>query len=55
VHLGDLIVGDADGVVCVPASRTGEVRTLSREQDDSEIGYIERLRGGTTLDIYRLP
>jgi 4-hydroxy-4-methyl-2-oxoglutarate aldolase len=56
VHLGDFIVGDADGVVCIPASRTEEVRTLSRERDDSETGYIERLRGGeTTLDIYRLP
>lgn len=56
VALGDLIVADADGVVCIPAARADEVRRLSRERDQAEVGYINRLRAGeSTIDIYRLP
>lgn len=56
VGLGDLVVADADGVVCVPAARAGEVRAASRARDAAEAGYIDRLRAGeTTLAIYRLP
>jgi 4-hydroxy-4-methyl-2-oxoglutarate aldolase len=53
VSLGDLVVGDADGVVAVPAARAGDVRAASAERDAAEIGYIERLRAGkSTLAVY---
>jgi 4-hydroxy-4-methyl-2-oxoglutarate aldolase len=55
VRLGDLVVADADGVVCIPASEAEDVRRRSGERDDAEVGYIERLRAGdTTTAIYRL-
>lgn len=53
---GDLIVADADGVVCIPKARIDEVRKRSAEREAAEAGYIERLRAGeSTIDIYRLP
>ncbi|MGW4830293.1 RraA family protein [Amycolatopsis japonica] len=56
IRPGDLIVGDADGVVCVPADRAEEVRAAARHRDEAEVGYIQKLRdGGRTLDIYQLP
>ena len=56
VARGDLIVGDADGVVAIPAARGEEVRTLSAQREQAEAGYIERLRAGeSTRAIYRLP
>lgn len=56
VRPGDLVVADADGVVCIPADRAGEVRAASAERDEAEAGYIDRLAAGeTTLAIYGLP
>jgi 4-hydroxy-4-methyl-2-oxoglutarate aldolase len=58
VHIsrGDLVVGDADGVVVIPAGRADEVSRLSAAREEAEAGYTERLRAGdTTLSIYRLP
>lgn len=56
VARGDLVVGDADGVVVIPAERADDIRVLSAERERAETGYIERLRAGdTTLGIYRLP
>lgn len=56
IRLGDLVVADADGVVCIPAQRAEEVRAASRVRDDAEAGYIDRLQAGeTTLSIYGLP
>lgn len=50
---GDLIVGDGDGVVAIPADRVEEVLDKSRARLDQEAGIMERLRQGeTTLDIY---
>lgn len=55
VSLGDLVVGDADGLVCIPASRADDVRAASEERDAAEAAYIERLRAGeTTLAVYGL-
>jgi 4-hydroxy-4-methyl-2-oxoglutarate aldolase len=56
VHRGDLIVGDADGVVAIPADRAADVldRAEARERDERLI--FERLRAGeTTLSVYGLP
>jgi len=53
---GDLIVGDADGVVCLPADRVDEVLAASQARLDKEADVIKRLRAGeTSLDIYGLP
>jgi 4-hydroxy-4-methyl-2-oxoglutarate aldolase len=56
IGLGDLVVADADGVVCVPARRIAEVLQASIDRDEAEAGYIARLRAGeTTIDLYELP
>lgn len=56
VRLGDLIVADADGVVCIPAERAKEVHEASVARDAAEVGYIARLRAGEqTIAIYGLP
>lgn len=56
VHLGDLVVADADGVCVLPAARVEEVRARSAQREADEARYIERLRAGeTTMDLYRLP
>jgi 4-hydroxy-4-methyl-2-oxoglutarate aldolase len=56
VRRGDLIVGDADGVVCIPAAEAADVRRRSAEREEAEAGYIARLRDGeTTPEIYGLP
>jgi 4-hydroxy-4-methyl-2-oxoglutarate aldolase len=53
---GDLIVGDADGVVAVPASKVATVAQAARERLEKEAEVIARLRAGErTLDIYELP
>ena len=55
VGLGDLIVADADGVVCVPADRAAAVGAASAAREEAEQGYLTRLRAGeTTLEIYGL-
>lgn len=52
---GDLIVGDGDGVVSIPAVLAAEVVQKSLERDRHEVVYMERLRQGeSTLDIYDL-
>jgi 4-hydroxy-4-methyl-2-oxoglutarate aldolase len=52
---GDLVIGDADGVVVVPRDRADEVVTASLQRDQDEIEICRRLeRGETTLGIYRL-
>ncbi|WP_083459629.1 RraA family protein [Jiangella muralis] len=55
VHRGDVIVGDADGVVAIPADRAVRVLAGGRARQAAEAGYLERLRAGElTLDIYDL-
>jgi 4-hydroxy-4-methyl-2-oxoglutarate aldolase len=53
VEPGDLIVGDADGVVVVSRARVAEVLEKAREREGREADIVERLRKGeTTLEIY---
>jgi 4-hydroxy-4-methyl-2-oxoglutarate aldolase len=53
VEQGDLVLGDADGVVRVAAARIGEVLAAARERETKERSVIERLgRGELTVDIY---
>lgn len=50
---GDVIVGDADGVVVVAQADLADVIDASTRREDAEAGYLEQLRqGATTLDIY---
>jgi 4-hydroxy-4-methyl-2-oxoglutarate aldolase len=56
VDHGDLIVADADGVVCIPRARAEDVRRLSAQREQAEADHIRRIRGGeTTIAIYKLP
>jgi 4-hydroxy-4-methyl-2-oxoglutarate aldolase len=53
VEPGDLVVGDADGVVVVAREEATEVIEKAREREAREAEIVERLRKGeTTLDIY---
>jgi len=53
VEPGDLVVGDADGVVVISRANVVEVFEKARERERREAEVIERLRKGeTTLDIY---
>lgn len=55
VRAGDLVVGDADGVVVFPAARAGEVIAAAEARDAAEQDILRRLAAGeTTLDIYSL-
>jgi len=50
---GDLIVGDGDGVVCIPRARAAEVVKLSNAREKTEARALERLDAGeTTLSIF---
>lgn len=53
---GDVVLGDADGVMVIPAARFEDVLRESRARDAAELSYFERMRAGeTTLQIYGLP
>jgi 4-hydroxy-4-methyl-2-oxoglutarate aldolase len=55
VEVGDYIVGDADGVLCIPAAEWDTAVTLGRDRDLREVGYIDALRKGfTTLELMNL-
>jgi 4-hydroxy-4-methyl-2-oxoglutarate aldolase len=53
VNAGDLIVGDADGVVAVPRERAAEVVAASQQREAKEADVIRRLeQGERTLELY---
>ncbi|MHA3021772.1 RraA family protein [Mycobacterium sp. BMJ-28] len=53
VRCGDVLVGDADGVVAVRAEEAGTVAAASRLRDEQEAGYMSRIRSGaSTFDIF---
>lgn len=56
IHAGDLVFGDADGVVVLPAVQADAVIAQARERDRKEDEITRRLRAGeSTLTIYGLP
>jgi 4-hydroxy-4-methyl-2-oxoglutarate aldolase len=56
VQTGDIVVGDADGVMIVPQDIAEDVVSHSLERDEAEIDIIQRLKNGeSTIDIYGLP
>jgi len=55
VHPGDVVVGDADGVVVVPRDTAPSVAAASRQRLEKEGQTRERLKAGELgLDIYGL-
>lgn len=53
---GDVLVGDDDGVVCVPAAAVPAVARAARQRAESEDEKLAALRGGaTTLELYGFP
>ena len=53
VNPGDVIVGDDDGVVVVPAAKAAEVAQASQAREDKEAATRARLKAGELgLDIY---
>jgi 4-hydroxy-4-methyl-2-oxoglutarate aldolase len=49
IHTGDIIVGDADGVVAVPAERALEVLDLAEKRERTEEQTRREIRKGRTL------
>jgi 4-hydroxy-4-methyl-2-oxoglutarate aldolase len=55
VSAGDIVVGDADGVVSIPARHLDDIVAAASSRQESERIYMERLRNGElTVDIYGL-
>lgn len=53
VHPGDWLLGDADGVVCVPQKRAEEVIEIARSIDEAEVKIREAFSKGMRLDEAR--
>jgi 4-hydroxy-4-methyl-2-oxoglutarate aldolase len=49
VHPGDIVVGDADGLVVVRKSEADEVAKLARAREDAEAGYIADYKAGKSV------
>ena len=53
VAAGDLVVGDGDGVMCIPREQVPAVLDAARKRTQFETEVLERLRNGeSTLRIY---
>jgi 4-hydroxy-4-methyl-2-oxoglutarate aldolase len=53
VHAGDLIVGDADGVVAIPQARAAEVVAAGEQREAEEAAILRRLEAGeSTMTVY---
>ncbi|UXS04208.1 4-carboxy-4-hydroxy-2-oxoadipate aldolase/oxaloacetate decarboxylase [Agrobacterium tumefaciens] len=49
IQPGDVIVGDADGLVVVRRDEVAEVAKLSQAREDAEAGYIAAYKAGKTV------
>ncbi|MGV1760460.1 4-carboxy-4-hydroxy-2-oxoadipate aldolase/oxaloacetate decarboxylase [Rhizobium sp. A22-96] len=49
INPGDIIVGDADGLVVVRREEALDVARLSQERDDAEAAYIEAYKQGKSV------
>jgi 4-hydroxy-4-methyl-2-oxoglutarate aldolase len=56
VEPGDLVCGDADGLVVLPQAKAAEIVRAAEKRDRDEVTILERLRAGeTSVAIYNLP
>ena len=56
VRPGDIIFGDADGLVVIERERADEVHAAAGKRRDFEAGLIQQLRAGkTTIELLHLP
>jgi 4-hydroxy-4-methyl-2-oxoglutarate aldolase len=56
INAGDVIVGDRDGLVVIPADRLEEVIDASQAREDKEEDVRNRLKAGeSSLIIYKFP
>lgn len=54
VRKGDLVFGDADGVVVLTPAQAALAIPASEKRDADEVAIIEKLKGGAlTLDVYK--
>lgn len=51
---GDMLVGDADGIVAIPQAREEEVIRAAREIEDAEQRIRDEVMGGSRLDEARV-
>lgn len=49
INAGDIIVGDADGLVVVRRAEAAEVAKLSQAREDAEAGYIAAYKAGKSV------
>ncbi len=49
VRPGDILIGDGDGIVVVPAEREDEVLSIALRTRDAEQAIVESVRSGKTL------
>ena len=47
IEPGDLIVGDEDGVVCVPFDQTGQVFAAADKKQRDEAETMAKIKAGT--------
>lgn len=53
ISRGDLILGDADGVVVLPAEKTDEILVRAERRVEKETAIVEKIkRGSTTMELY---
>jgi 4-hydroxy-4-methyl-2-oxoglutarate aldolase len=53
IHAGDLIVGDEDGLVCLPRERVATIVAASIAREELEADVLRRIKAGeSTLSIY---
>lgn len=56
IRSGDLIVGDTDGVVAIPASQAPSAIAKGTEREEREAEAMEQLRhGATTVEVFGFP
>jgi 4-hydroxy-4-methyl-2-oxoglutarate aldolase len=56
VRKGDMVFGDADGVVILPAEEAERIVSQSLQRERAELTIFEQLKAGrTTIEIYNLP
>jgi regulator of RNase E activity RraA len=47
IHPGDLILGDEDGVLCVPVDQAPALLKATQERVVQETAILEKIRSGT--------